>query len=110
VKIEDDLLAEKEQLENLNEWRFHYIISQFKELVSLKTQWAFEPCLDMLTVALPFKVSYENDSLKRINDIEVLLKRNCKITDMHTKLHDTIQVGVSFSDVCALEPSVNLSL
>lgn len=27
-------MDEKERFKNLNEWRFHYVISQFKDLVS----------------------------------------------------------------------------
>ena len=34
TKIKDDLLAEKEQLEILNDWKFHNICSKVKEMVS----------------------------------------------------------------------------
>jgi hypothetical protein len=32
-KTVDEMVCEKEHLKDLNEWKFHYVISQFKELV-----------------------------------------------------------------------------
>lgn len=68
-KTLNDLLDEKESLKNLNEWKFHYVISQFKELIN-----------------------FENDSLNFINEIENLIKSNKNIKN-DQKLNEALKAN-----------------
>jgi len=76
IKIRDDcknldeLHGEQQRLEDLNEWRFHYVISQFQDLVNC-----------------------ENDSLSLIGEIESLVKTHCNINDFCEKIQDCIKAN-----------------